>query len=216
LIQVFKNKQNWLLLCYGGLAFASIAVFGGLWGYPFLQQAYQLNKMLAGSMISLIVLGLGIGSPLIGIISGYLGDRRNIMFYSTLISCVSISLVLYCPWLPLWAVGTLLFVFGFALGAYMLTFVLGKELNSLSVTATVVGMINIGDALLTGITEPVIGKLLDMGWDGKIINGVHYFSLHSYQVALSVLPLYMIVAALLLLRVKISRKEVTECLPAIS
>lgn len=204
-IQVFTNTQNWLLLCYGGLTFAPISVFGGLWGYPFLQQAYQLNKMQAGTMISLIFLGLGLGSPIIGIISGYLDDRRNIMFYSTLLSCVSISLVLYCLWLPLWLVGVLLFTFGFALGGYLLAFVLGKELNSLNVTATVVGMINIGDALLTGITEPAIGKLLDMSWDGKIINGIHYFSLHSYQLALTILPLYMVTGSVLLLRMKVPK-----------
>ena len=216
LIQVFKNKQNWLLAGYGGLAFSPISIFGGLWGYPFLQQAYQLDRMQAGSMISLIFLGLGIGSPLIGILSEYLGDRRNVMFYCTLVSCASISLVLYCHALPLWAVGALLFIFGFALGAFMLAFVLGKEVNSISVTATVIAMINAGDAILSGITEPLIGKLLDLGWDGSVIKGVHYFSLHSYRTALVVLPLYMIIASLLLLRIKTTPRKNQEFLPSLA
>lgn len=212
LFQIFKNKQNWLLAAYGGLAFSPISIFGGLWGYPFLQQAYHLNKLQAGSMISLIFLGLGIGSPLMGILSEYLNDRRNVMFYSTLISSVFISIVLYMPWLPIWVVGTSLFIFGFALGGYLLVFVLGKELNGIGATATVVAMINIGDAILTGITEPTIGKILDIGWDGQIVNGVHYFSFHSYQAALTVLPLYMIVASLLLLGLKTYMRKSSDYL----
>lgn len=63
-------------------------------------------------------------------------------------------------------------------------------------------MINTSDALFDALTEPLIGKLLDMGWEGHIVNGVHQFSLSSYQMALSLLPLYLIVGSLLLLWVK--------------
>lgn len=84
----------------------------------------------------------------------------------------------------------------------MLVFALGKELNSISLTATVIAMINTSDGVLTSITEPAIGKLLDLKWDGTIVNGVHSFSLSSYHLALSVIPIYLIIAALLLLWVK--------------
>jgi hypothetical protein len=77
----------------------------------------------------------------------------------------------------------------------MIVFALGKELNSAVLTATVIAMINASDGVLTGITEPAIGKLLDLNWNGVIINGVHHFSLHSYYIALSVLPIYLLVAA---------------------
>jgi MFS family permease len=202
ILAVFKNKQNWLLTLYGGLAFCPITVFGGLWGNPFLEQAYQLTKTQAASAISLIFIGLGLGSPILGFISDRLGERRYVMFVSTLISCIAISLVLYCHPLPAWFFSFLLFIFGFFLGAFMLVFAIGKELNSVKLTATVVAMINMSDAILNGITEPGIGKLLDLSWDGKIVNGVHYFSLQSYHIALGVLPIYLLVAAFLLLLVK--------------
>ncbi|MEO8964217.1 MAG: MFS transporter, partial [Gammaproteobacteria bacterium] len=201
-MQVFTNKQNWLLTLYGGLAFSPIAIFGGLWGTPFIMQAYDLSNTQAASMVSLVFIGLGIGSPLLGILSDRIGDRLNVMFYSTLISCLFICLVLYCHPLPTWIVGTSLFIFGFGLGAFMLVFAIGKEINSIRLTATVIAMINASDAILDAITEPAIGKLLDIHWDGKIVDGVHYFSLHSYHFALSVLPAFLVIAALLLLWVK--------------
>jgi MFS family permease len=202
IVQVFKNKQNWLLTLYGGLAFCPIAVFGGLWGNPFLQQAYGLTQTQSASLVSLVFIGLGVGSPLFGIFSDMIGNRRYVMFFGTWLSFVAVCLVLYCHSMPIALLGGLLFLFGFALGAFPIVFAIGKELNDLRLTATVIAMINASDAVLDAITEPAIGKFLDWGWDGKIVNGVHYFSLQSYRVALVVLPVYLVLAALLLLWVK--------------
>jgi MFS family permease len=197
-----KSPQNWLLTIYGGLAFSPIAVFGGLWGNPFLQQAYSIDKTQSASLVSLAFIGLGIGSPILGMVSDRIGERRNLMIGCTFISCLAISIVLYCHALPLIVVGTLLFIFGFALGAFVLVFTIGKELNKAHLTATVVAMINASDAVLDAITEPAIGKLLDLNWDGKMLNGVHYFSLTSYEYALSVLPVYLFFGAIILFWVK--------------
>jgi MFS family permease len=206
-LQVLKSKQNWLLTIYGGLAFSPIAVFGGLWGNPFLQQAYNIPKTEAASLVSLVFIGLGVGGPVLGMISDRLGERRNLMFFCTLVSCLAISLVLYWNSMPHFLVGFLLFLFGFALGAFVLVFTIGKELNKAFLTATVIAMINASDAVLDAVTEPAIGKLLDLNWDGKIVNGVHYFSLYSYRYALTVLPIYLFVGAMLLLWVKTTSNE---------
>lgn len=198
-INLLKSKQNWLLTFYSGLAFSPIAVFGGLWGNPFLQQAYHLNNTQAATLISFAFIGLGIGSPVLGFFSDYFEERRNIMLFGTLLSCAALTTVLYCHPLPIGLLSVALFLFGFGLGAYMLVFSIGKEINKPALTATVIAMLNTSDALLDGVTEPSIGKLLDWLSNGKAMNGVHYFSLQSYHVALSILPLYLLVAALLLL-----------------
>lgn len=201
-LAVFKDKQNWLLTLYCGLAFTPIAVFGGLWGNPFLQEAYHLTKTEAASLVSLVFIGLGIGSPLLGLLSDRIGNRRLLLFYCTLTSCVCLCLAMYWNNIPMWLLACLLFIFGFALGAFMIVFAIGKELNKPQLTATVIAMINASDGILTSFTEPGIGKLLDLTWDGTIVNGVHFFSLKSYYIGLSVLPIYLFVSALLLLWVK--------------
>ena len=75
-------------------------------------------------------------------------------------------------------------------------------MNKPALTATVIAMINSSDAFLDALTEPGIGKLLDTLWSGEMVNGVHYFSLQSYHLALGILPLYLFAAAMLLLLVK--------------
>jgi MFS family permease len=205
---VLKSPQNWLLTLYGGLAFSPIAVFGGLWGNPFLQQAYNIDKTHSASLVSLAFIGLGVGSPILGMVSDRLGERRNLMIGCTFVSCLAISIVLYCHALPLTIVGILLFIFGFALGAFVLVFTIGKELNKAHLTATVIAMINASDAVLDAITEPAIGKLLDLNWDGKMMNGVHYFSMQSYEYALSVLPVYLFLGTVILFWVKTTSNDV--------
>ncbi|KTC86199.1 MFS transporter [Legionella cincinnatiensis] len=207
LLRVLKSKQNWLLTLYSGLAFSPVAVFGGLWGNPFLEEAYHLSKTQSASLLSLVFVGLGLGSPILGMLSDRLGNRRYVMLFSTLASTAALISVLYCQTLSTATLSVLLFIFGFGLGAFMLVFAMGKEINSAALTATVIAMINTSDALFDALTEPLIGKLLDMGWNGHIVNGVHQFSLSSYHMALSLLPVYLIVGSLLLLWVKEPAQE---------
>ncbi|MGQ3889437.1 MFS transporter [Legionella sp. CNM-1927-20] len=200
--QALQNKQNWLLTLYSGLAFSPIAVFGGLWGNPFLEQAYHLSKTQAASMVSCVFIGLGLGSPILGFLSDRLNNRRDVMFFSTLLSCVAIIIVLFSSSLSYVILALLLFLFGFGLGAFMLVFAIAKENNSLALTGTIAAMLNTSDAILDAITEPFIGKLLDLTWDGKIVNGIHVFSLSGYRMALTILPVYLIVGAILLIWLK--------------
>lgn len=211
LMSVITNKKNWLLTLYGGLAFSPISIFAGLWGNPFLQQAYNLNKAEAATMISLIFIGLGVGSPILGFVATKLKNKLQLMFYSTCIAFVSLILVLYCHSLSKTTLGILLFIFGFVLGSYLLAFTMGKEANKATVTATVIAMINAGDAIFTGLTEPLIGKILDLTSDGKLINGVHNFSLYDYQAGLSLLPIYLLISAILILYLKDKPKNISSC-----
>ena len=205
-LQVFRSKQNWLLMLYSGLALSPLVIFGGLWGNPFLQAAYHLDPMMASSLVSLVFLGLGIGGPFFGILSVRVSSRRNLMIYSSLMSSLSIILVLYCHPMPTFILGFLLFLFGFGLGAFSIVFVIGKELNPIKLAGTTMAMINASDALLDAITEPAIGKILDIFKDGIQLNGAHHFSLHAYHIALAILPIYQIMGALLLLWVKDKRR----------
>lgn len=200
ILLIIKNKQNWLLTAYSGLAFAPIVIFCGLWGNPFLQKAYHLDELTAPSLISLVFVGLGIASPLFALLANRVKNRCSFMFYSTLFSALCISLVLYAHPMPVWLLGVLLFLFGFSLGAFPMVFVIGKELNPLHLAGTTVSLINASDAFLDAITEPAIGMILDVF--SKPTANTYDFSLFSYHIALAILPLYQIIGAFMLKWVK--------------
>ncbi|MES2997977.1 MAG: MFS transporter [Pseudomonadota bacterium] len=195
---VLANKQNWLITFYSGLAFSPIDAFAGLWCIPFLKQSYQLTHTHAAFFVSLIFLGLAFGSPLLGLLSDRLGQRRRIMLGSSCVALITITLIIYSIHLPLWLLGGLLFLFGFSTGAFMLGFALGRELNKLTVAATIIALINTGDVIFSAFTEPLIGKLLDGSWGGKIVSSIHYFSVSDYRRALTLLPCYILLSIILL------------------
>ena len=194
MLALLINKKNWLLTFYSGLAFTPLAVLGGLWGNPFFEEAYHLTRTEAASFSSCMFVGLAVGAPLLGLLADRLGDRLKVMMGGTLVSFISLLMVLFVTTIPLWFLGVSLFLFGLGIGSFMSCFAVGKELNSIKLAATVVALINTGDALFGSFTEPFIGKMLDLFWQGKIVNGVHYFSASDYQMALSLLPCYLLAA----------------------
>jgi MFS family permease len=201
ILSIFKSKQNWLLTAYSGLAFSPIVIFCGLWGNPFLQTAFHLSELTAPTLISMVFLGLAVASPVFAKISEYTNNRLALMFYSTLLSAICLSLVIYVQPMPNWVIGGLLFLFGFSLGAFPLVFVIGKESNPIHLVGTAIALINASDALFDAVIEPGIGKVLD------VLNSSSSFSLESYHIALAILPLLQIIGALLLRAVKDPRHE---------
>ena len=77
-----------------------------------------------------------------------------------------------------------------------------RQVNRLILAATAIGFMNSFDALLGAVTDPFIGKILDLGWVGKLKHGVRVFSLHDYHVGMFTMVVYLIVSVLLLLVIK--------------
>jgi hypothetical protein len=63
-------------------------------------------------------------------------------------------------------------------------------------------MINTGDAIFGAFSEPLVGKLLDLGFRGKLVHGAPVFSLTDYHHAFLLLPVYLLLAALCLCFIK--------------
>ncbi len=192
--EILKNKKNWLLTLYSGLAFTPIAVLGGLWGNPFFEAAHHLTSTQAASLTTCIFLGFAVGGPVFGYFAGDIPQRIRISIIGTGLALLTLLLIIFAIHLPLWLFAFVLFVFGMGMGSYMSCFSLAKELNKIGFAGTIVALINTGDALFGSFTEPLIGKILDVFWQGKIVNGVHYFSTENYQAALLILPVYLVIA----------------------
>ncbi len=199
--QIMKNRHSWSISIYSGLAFAPISAFGGLWGVPYLMEVYHLDKTVIASLTSLIFIGFAIGSPIAGWLSDYIQRRKVIMASGTILSLVAILLVLYVP-LTTVLLGIMLFAMGFFTGFFFVSFAHMREMNNPLLSATSIGFINMFNAMCGAFSEPLIGKLLDMGWTHLTRNGIRIFSLHDYHIALLTLPLCLIVSLVALLITK--------------
>ena len=200
--KVLKNRQTWFLSWYSGLAFAPVSVFGGLWGVPYLQEVYGFEKTLAAQQISLVFIGFAVGSPMAGWLSGKIGRRLPIMSWGTAAAFVFSLLILYVPNLSVGQCGLLLFLFGVGISCFLLCFSMICEVNHLILAATAIGFMNSFDAALGALTDPLIGKFLDLGWTGKMLDGARVFSVDNYHNAMLVIPFYLFVSLILLFFIK--------------
>ncbi len=199
---ILRHRQAWMLSIYSGLAFAPVSVFGGLWGVPFLQQAHAFSAQGAAMAVSWIFIGFAVGAPLLGWWSDQMGRRKPIMMLGTLLALLSLTIVIYSVHLPAVSVSALLFLFGLGASGFFISFAMIRETFPLLLTATVLGFMNTFDSICEALSEPFVGVFLDMTWKGAILNGVHQFSTHGYRLALSLLPLYLIVAFVVLLLIQ--------------
>lgn len=197
-----KSKQNWLLTLYSGLAFSPLSVLGGLWGNPFLQEAYHLSRSEAAGFTSLLFIGLGLGGPLLGLLSDKLNNRVGVMKFFILVCLFSLLGAIYLSALSALDLGILLFTFGFSTGAFMLSFTIGTQMNPIVLAGTTVALINTGDSVFESLTDPMLGKILDLSlsWSGQ--SGLRNFSVHDYHLAFILLILYLVAAFVVLFLIK--------------
>lgn len=209
--RIATDKHNWLVTFYSGLTFSPVAVFGGLWGNPFLQQKFAMSHTMAATMVSMVFIGLGVGAPIFASISQRFNSRKPFMVFANLLALVCITAVIYGPQhTSNTLVLVLLFAFGMGVGCFMLGFVIGKEQNPLFLTASVTAMINTGDALFGAFTEPMVGKLLDVSHGAFQAGMPPVFHLHEYHIAFIVLPVYLLIATVLLAWIRTDAKHAED------
>jgi len=194
--RVAANRETWLNAVAGLGSTGPLLAFAGLWGVPYLQAVHDIDRVTAGAVTSVTFIGWGIGAPLIGWFSDRIGKRRSPLIAGMILSALSLVAILYLPGIPLWGVGVLCFGIGFGGSAQIVCFALVREHNLPQYSGTAIGMVN---ALVTGagaLFQPMIGWLLDLGWDGLMVDGARVYATGAYNLAFGVLVAGCIVGIL--------------------
>jgi MFS family permease len=194
--RVGANRETWLNAVAGLGSTGPLLAFAGLWGVPYLQAVYEIDRVTAGSVTSVTFIGWGVGAPLIGWLSDHIGNRRKPLVAGLVVSALSLAAILYVPGVPLWGVGALCFGIGFGGSAQIVCFALVREHNPPQLSGTAIGMVN---ALVTGagaLFQPTVGWLLDSGWDGLLVDGARVYTVAAYNSAFGVLVAGCIVGIL--------------------
>ncbi len=208
--KVLSSKQSWALSFYSGFAYAPVMIFGGLWGVSYIEEAFGLSKNIAAQSVSMIFIGFAFGAPIFGWCSDYLGKRKVVMFWGTLLALITISSVIYLPELSQFALTSLLFLFGFAISSFLLCFTMIREIHSIALAATSIGFMNAFDALFGAFSDPLAGKLLDATWDGRMADGARIFSASAYKLAFLIIPVYLCLALLSVLAIRDTRPRASS------
>nr|WP_028387875.1 MFS transporter [Legionella fairfieldensis] len=203
LLSVWRHSYTWVISSYSFAIWTPIAVFAALWGVPYLQQKYQINVLTASGLCSMIWLGIGLGSPLLGWISDRCCSRRLALAVSAMFGLIATLVLLYLPDLPLNGAYFVLFLLGFGAGGQTVSFAVVKDNNPPELVGTASGFNNLSVLLGGAIFQPVVGILLNNSKGWSVVNDLPIYTMQSYNKALFIMPLcYLasLIVALFLLK----------------
>ncbi|MCC5015849.1 MULTISPECIES: MFS transporter [Legionella] len=187
LLDVCSRSYTWIIGAYSFAIWTPIAVFAALWGVPYLQQKFQISVMVASGLCSMIWLGIGIGSPLLGWVSDRCNSRRLALAISSIFGLISTLVLLYFPDVPLNWMYVVLFFLGFGAGGQTVSFAVVKDNNPPELVGTASGFNNLSVLLGGAIFQPLVGVILHHS-ESWLVNDIPVYSVESYNRALLVMP----------------------------
>ncbi len=195
---IVVDYRIWALAFYGALMYIPMLAFIDLWGIPFLTKVYGIDKATAGSITTMFYIGVGVGCPLVAILSDYVRARKGPMIIGAILSIGLNGLIIYMPDVPMVAMYGLLFAAGVSFSAQPLIFSAVCRLTPLTSNGTAVSFANMIIMMFGLVMQPLIGWFLDFVWSGAIVNGVPLYSAADYRFALLSIPLSLVLALLLM------------------
>lgn len=194
---VLSSPQVWLIGFVGACLYTSLSVFGELWGKVYLEQAHHLTKTEAAKTLSAVFLGWAVGAPAAGYLSDITGRRVLTLVCGAVLALICISMVLYYPGLSMFSLQLLLFFYGVFSATEIIVFIMAKENSGAKLSGTVFAATNMIVTLGGVVFQPLVGKLLDTFGDSGIVAGEHIYTVVDYQIALSILPISLLLVTVL-------------------
>lgn len=193
---IMHSRETWTIGIYSLFIWAPILGFTALWGIPFLRISHNLDNAAAALIGSFTWIGIAVASPVIGLISDFIGKRRILMTICSLAGLVAITIVIFVTNISPVILYALMFIIGFAGAGQTLSFALIRDNNSIQTMSAANGFNNMFVVAGALVLQPLIGKILDMYWQGTMQDGVPIYSLHGYQIAFLMLSTCYLIATI--------------------
>ena len=181
--------------------------FGGLWGGPYLMQIYGLSKAQSGQILSMLAIGVIIGSPFLSYLSNNVFKARKPVLILSSIALLLLTAILafYTDRIPM--AGLYLVCLGlgiFSSAVVVIGFTTTKELFPVQIAGTATGLVNIFPFAGGAVFQVLLGYILE-----RHAQTQGSFTLAGYQQAFLALFFCGIIALLSSLCLK-ETMEVTE------
>ena len=207
IIVIIKTPQCWISGVVALGMYSCLSVLADLWGVSFCMQTYHIPRVEAAHLISLIYVGLCLGSLIIPFLSDRFYSKKSLILVGAMAIFLSLSLLWFFSNLSIFLVGSLLFSIGFFVGAELLCFTLACQVGPKGSEGTITGFIN-GIIMLGGaILQYLFGVILEHTWQGQVSDiGTPIYSEGGYHKA--ILLLFGVLLISILAAIFISTKSV--------
>jgi sugar phosphate permease len=186
---VVANRRSWPPILAAGGVYTTLITFLGLWGVPYLTQVYGLGRVDAATIVSMLAVGMGVGSPVAGWLSDrWLGRRRlPMLVFAALYAACWAPLVLSGELrVPVALLAPFFLLMGFASSGLVLVWSCVREVNDPALVGVAVGFCNLPIFLGFALLQWLTGVILDAKWTGLMAGGARLYPPAAFQAVFSV------------------------------
>ena len=203
--KVVTHRHFWPLAAWFFFNCGIFFSFGGLWGGPYLAHVYGLDKSEAARILSMVAIGMIIGSPTLSWASNnLLRGRKPVIVLSSIVTLVITAFLAFQTG-TISRIGLYLVCLGlgiFSSAVVVIAFTANKELFPVQMAGTATGIVNLFPFAAGAVFQPLLGYVLE--YHGRVDAG---FTLIGYRRAFTVLFASGLVALLSSLFVKETLKS---------
>ena len=176
-----KSLEMWKIAFVAATMSAPMLTLGGLWGTPYLMSAYELGRSEAAFFTSFILFGWAFSAPIFGWLSDFLGRRKVILAGGSGLLTIALGLIALIP-NPTILFTIILFTMVGVSGSVMVSaFALIREVTPNKFQGASIGIVNAMTVASGAILQPLIGFILDLRWNGIMIDGARIFTQVDYR-----------------------------------
>jgi sugar phosphate permease len=176
--RVLTRAAFWPIAVWFFFEMAVFFSFGGLWGGPFLIHVYGMTKAEASKVLSMLAIGMIVGSPLLSYVSNNLFKARKpvLVLSSGIVLALTALLAFRTEALGV----TALYLICLGLGVFcsaivVIGFTSNKELFPVQMAGTATGLVNLFPFAGGAVFQPVLGLILEhYGRTGSNFNADGY------------------------------------------
>jgi sugar phosphate permease len=193
---VLANRRLWPGFVYDFGMTGSLFGMLGLWAVPLLRDVHGLGRGEASVYTTLATAAFALGCLAAGSISDRMGRRRPVLQAGALLYLLVCLALLFLPWTPGPGALVLFGLLGLSAGSFVVAYAHAKEVTTPAFSGMAIALVNTGLFLGTALFQPLFGGAMDLGWDGRLVDGVPVYAAADYARGLWLLAGFAGMAAL--------------------
>ena len=186
LASVVKNRATWPAMIVNTGTCGAFFTFAGLWTVPYLMQVHAMPRATAATYLSIWFAGFAVGCLFLGTLSDRLGRRKPVIIVTTHIYAAIWLWLLSGNSLSEQAWYGLFAVLGVSTAGFSLTWACAKEVNPPQLSGMSTSVTNMGSFLAAALLQPLVGWVMDLGWNGELLAGARVYDLAAWRAGLSI------------------------------
>jgi len=195
LLSVIRNRATWPAILVNTGMSGAFFTFAGLWATPYLIQVHGMPRAMAASHLSLWFGGFAVGCFFIGTLSDRIGRRKPVLIVASHIYAAIWLIWLSGVSMPAALSYTLFGLMGLATAGFSLTWACAKEVNPPLLSGMSTSVANMGGFLAGALLQPLFGWIMDLGWQGEMLNGGRVYDLAAWRSGVLVVALCALMGA---------------------